>query len=58
MMMMMSPDTREIFRLRASQFTGPRDSTAVGWKMYWSSSALYFAANSVTAPAEAVADYR
>jgi len=22
---------------------GPRDSIAMGWKMYWSSSALYFA---------------
>jgi len=44
-----SPDTREIFRprsarnLRASEFMGPRDSIAMGWKMYWSSSALYFA---------------
>jgi len=49
--------------LRASQFMGPRDSTAIGWKVYWSSSALYFAtlrvaANSATAPAEAVADCR
>jgi len=41
--------TREIFRprlprnLRASQFMGPSDSTAMGWKMYWSSSVLYFA---------------
>jgi len=44
-----SPDTQEILprrsarNLRASQFMGPRDSTAVGWNMYWSSSMLYFA---------------
>jgi len=48
-------------KLEASRFMGPRDSTAMGWKMYWFFSALYFAtlpvaANSATALAEAVAD--
>ena len=35
--------------LRASQFMGPRDSTTMGWKMYWCSSVLYFATLRVAA---------